>query len=167
MAIRESPRWQSQGDTETQSLQLDSEGHTETPPTLTSTPLKQGYVCFKNIDTDKAIPVYTSGLWRKKSTTSDRCFSQMCAVLLTNSTNSTLVVSPVVSHVSVQRQHQGHSKSLADPGWWWAAGGARPDRTDRLRETVRWETLQCRHDAIDSLMFPVMDCTNVQIANRV
>lgn len=116
MAIRESPRWQSQGDAETQSLQLDSEGRTETPPTLTSTPLKQGYVCFKNIDTDKAIPVYTSGLWRKKSTTCDRCFSQMCAVLLTNSTNSALVVSPVVSHVSVQRQHQGHSKSLADPG---------------------------------------------------
>ncbi|KAM6906809.1 nesprin-2a [Lycodopsis pacificus] len=41
MTVHESPRWRSQGDTETQ---LDSEGHTEAPPTLTSTPLKQGYL---------------------------------------------------------------------------------------------------------------------------
>ncbi|XP_031717653.1 nesprin-2a isoform X2 [Anarrhichthys ocellatus] len=41
MAVHECPRWRSQGDTETQ---LDSEGHTEAPPTLTSTPLKQGYL---------------------------------------------------------------------------------------------------------------------------
>ncbi|XP_033991567.1 nesprin-2 isoform X3 [Trematomus bernacchii] len=40
----ESPRWRSQEDAETQSLQLDSEGHTEAPPTLTSTPRKQGYL---------------------------------------------------------------------------------------------------------------------------
>ncbi|XP_035851599.1 nesprin-2 [Sander lucioperca] len=44
MAVHESPIWRSQGDAETQSLQLDSEGHTEAPPTLTSTPLKQGYL---------------------------------------------------------------------------------------------------------------------------
>ncbi|KAL7388816.1 hypothetical protein ABVT39_021245 [Epinephelus coioides] len=44
LAIHDSPRWQSQGDPETQSLQLDSEGHTQAPPTLTSTPLKQGYL---------------------------------------------------------------------------------------------------------------------------
>lgn len=58
LAVHESPRWRSQGDAETQSLQLDSEGHTEAPPTLTSTPLKQGYVRFKNIapvDTSKPI----------------------------------------------------------------------------------------------------------------
>ncbi|XP_068564553.1 nesprin-2a [Cebidichthys violaceus] len=41
MAVHESPRWRSQEDTETR---LDSEGHTEAPPTLTSTPLKQGYL---------------------------------------------------------------------------------------------------------------------------
>ncbi|XP_078030046.1 nesprin-2a isoform X4 [Epinephelus lanceolatus] len=44
LAVHDSPRWQSQGDPETQSLQLDSEGHTQAPPTLTSTPLKQGYL---------------------------------------------------------------------------------------------------------------------------
>ncbi|XP_044023969.1 nesprin-2 isoform X2 [Siniperca chuatsi] len=44
MVVHESPRWRSQGDEETQSLPLDSEGHTEAPPTLTSTPLKQGYL---------------------------------------------------------------------------------------------------------------------------
>ncbi|KAF1376843.1 hypothetical protein PFLUV_G00215650 [Perca fluviatilis] len=44
MAVHESPIWRSQGDAETQSLQLDSEGHAEVPPTLTSTPLKQGYL---------------------------------------------------------------------------------------------------------------------------
>ncbi|XP_035534355.1 nesprin-2 isoform X4 [Morone saxatilis] len=44
MAVHESPRWRSQGDAETQSLRLDSEGQTEAPPTLTSTPLKQGYL---------------------------------------------------------------------------------------------------------------------------
>ncbi|XP_054474146.1 nesprin-2-like [Anoplopoma fimbria] len=41
MAVHDSPRWRSQGDTETQ---LESEGHTEAPPTLTSTPIKQGYL---------------------------------------------------------------------------------------------------------------------------
>ncbi|XP_073348713.1 LOW QUALITY PROTEIN: nesprin-2a [Pagrus major] len=41
LAVHESPRWRSQADAETQSLQLDSEGHPEAPPTLTSTPLKQ------------------------------------------------------------------------------------------------------------------------------
>uniref|UniRef100_A0A8C3AZ23 KASH domain-containing protein n=1 Tax=Cyclopterus lumpus TaxID=8103 RepID=A0A8C3AZ23_CYCLU len=49
MAGHESPRWPSQGDTETQ---LDPEA----PPTLTSTPIKQGYVRFKNttpVDTSK------------------------------------------------------------------------------------------------------------------
>ncbi|KAK5852700.1 hypothetical protein PBY51_006550 [Eleginops maclovinus] len=41
----ESPRWRSKEDAETvQSLRLDSEGHPEAPPTLTSTPLKQGYL---------------------------------------------------------------------------------------------------------------------------
>lgn len=49
MAVHESPRWRSQADAETQSLQLDSEGHTKAAPTLTSTPLKQGYVRFNNI----------------------------------------------------------------------------------------------------------------------
>ncbi|XP_076613023.1 nesprin-2a [Chaetodon auriga] len=44
LAALESPRWRSQGDAETRSLQLDSEGHTEAPPTLTSTPLKPGYL---------------------------------------------------------------------------------------------------------------------------
>ncbi|KAI3364132.1 hypothetical protein L3Q82_010949, partial [Scortum barcoo] len=44
LAVHESPRWRSQGDAETQSLQLDSEGHTEAPPTITSTPLKRGYL---------------------------------------------------------------------------------------------------------------------------
>ena len=48
LAVHESPRWRSQADAETQSLQLDSEGHPEAPPTLTSTPLKQErYVCLK------------------------------------------------------------------------------------------------------------------------
>lgn len=42
--VHESPRWLSPGDTETESVQLDSEGHTEAAPTLTSTPLKPGYV---------------------------------------------------------------------------------------------------------------------------
>ncbi|XP_042359998.1 LOW QUALITY PROTEIN: nesprin-1-like [Plectropomus leopardus] len=46
LAVHESPRWRSQEDAETQSLQLDSEGHTEAPPKLTSTPLKQGYLCL-------------------------------------------------------------------------------------------------------------------------
>ncbi|XP_037606336.1 nesprin-2-like isoform X2 [Sebastes umbrosus] len=40
-SMAESPRWRSQGDAGTQ---LDSEGHTEAPPALTSTPLKQGYL---------------------------------------------------------------------------------------------------------------------------
>ncbi|KAM9339272.1 nesprin-2a [Symphorus nematophorus] len=44
LAVHESPGWRSQGDADTHSLQLDSEGHTEAPPTLTSTPLKQGYL---------------------------------------------------------------------------------------------------------------------------
>ncbi|XP_070706002.1 nesprin-2a [Pempheris klunzingeri] len=44
VAVHETPRWRSQADAETQSLQLDSEGHAEAPPTLTSTPLKQGYL---------------------------------------------------------------------------------------------------------------------------
>ncbi|TKS76359.1 Nesprin-2 KASH domain-containing protein 2 [Collichthys lucidus] len=44
MAVHESPRWRSQADAETQSLQLDSEGHTKAAPALTSTPLKQGYL---------------------------------------------------------------------------------------------------------------------------
>ncbi|XP_045916269.1 nesprin-2 isoform X3 [Micropterus dolomieu] len=44
MAAHDSPRWRSQEDKETESLQLDSEGHTEAPPNLTSTPLKQGYL---------------------------------------------------------------------------------------------------------------------------
>ncbi|XP_060907682.1 nesprin-2-like isoform X3 [Labrus mixtus] len=38
MSALESPRWRSQGDAETQSL------HSETPPTLTSTPLKPAYL---------------------------------------------------------------------------------------------------------------------------
>ncbi|XP_071395747.1 LOW QUALITY PROTEIN: nesprin-2-like [Centroberyx affinis] len=42
MAIHESPRWRTPGDPESE--QLDTEGHTEAPPTLTSTPLKQGYL---------------------------------------------------------------------------------------------------------------------------
>ncbi|XP_034756192.1 nesprin-2-like [Etheostoma cragini] len=44
MVVHESPLWRSQEDAETRSLRVDSEGHTEAPPTLTSTPLKQGYL---------------------------------------------------------------------------------------------------------------------------
>lgn len=39
-AVHESPRWPSPGDTDTESVQLDAEA----APTLTSTPLKPGYV---------------------------------------------------------------------------------------------------------------------------
>lgn len=42
--VDESPSWLSPGDTETEPVQLDSEEHTEAAPTITSTPLKQGYV---------------------------------------------------------------------------------------------------------------------------
>nr|XP_046228198.1 nesprin-2 isoform X4 [Scatophagus argus] len=44
VAAHESPRWRSQAGAETQSPQLDSEGHAEAPPTLTSTPLKHSYL---------------------------------------------------------------------------------------------------------------------------
>ncbi|KAK1889212.1 Nesprin-2, partial [Dissostichus eleginoides] len=54
MDALESPRWRSQEDAETQSLQLDSEGHTEAPPTLTSTPRKQGY-CSGSIEDIKRV----------------------------------------------------------------------------------------------------------------
>uniref|UniRef100_A0A3Q2WN97 KASH domain-containing protein n=1 Tax=Haplochromis burtoni TaxID=8153 RepID=A0A3Q2WN97_HAPBU len=46
VAVQDSPRWQALGDRETES---DTEGHTEATPTLTSTPLKPGYVRFKNV----------------------------------------------------------------------------------------------------------------------
>lgn len=52
--------------------------------------------------------------------------------------NAVVVASPVVPHGPVQRQHQAHPKSLADPGRWRrAAGGARSDRTDCFGKTVR------------------------------
>ncbi|XP_029903714.1 nesprin-2a [Myripristis murdjan] len=44
MATHESPRWRSAGDPESEPLQLDTEIPTEALPTLTSTPLKQGYL---------------------------------------------------------------------------------------------------------------------------
>ncbi|XP_074540850.1 nesprin-2a [Halichoeres trimaculatus] len=44
MTALESPRWRSQEDAESLSLQLDPDGHTEATPTLTSTPLKPGYL---------------------------------------------------------------------------------------------------------------------------
>ncbi|XP_041660769.1 nesprin-2 [Cheilinus undulatus] len=44
MSALESPRWRSQADAETQSLHPDSEGHTKAQPTITSTPLKPGYL---------------------------------------------------------------------------------------------------------------------------
>ncbi|CAJ1078355.1 LOW QUALITY PROTEIN: nesprin-2 [Xyrichtys novacula] len=43
-SVAESVRRRPQGDAETQPLQLDSEGQTEAQPTLTSTPLKPGYL---------------------------------------------------------------------------------------------------------------------------
>lgn len=56
MAVCESPRWQTQADAEVRSLQLDSEGCTETPHTLTSTPVKPGYVCLHRLDNMRRMP---------------------------------------------------------------------------------------------------------------
>nr|XP_024660949.1 nesprin-1 isoform X8 [Maylandia zebra] len=52
VAVQDSPRWQALGDRETES---DTEGHTEATPTLTSTPLKPGYLslmseCSRSIE---------------------------------------------------------------------------------------------------------------------
>uniref|UniRef100_UPI0037E98A37 nesprin-2a n=1 Tax=Semicossyphus pulcher TaxID=241346 RepID=UPI0037E98A37 len=44
LSALESPRWRSQGDADTQTLQLDSGCQTEAAPALTSTPLKPGYL---------------------------------------------------------------------------------------------------------------------------
>ncbi|XP_039874015.1 nesprin-2 isoform X3 [Simochromis diagramma] len=52
VAVQDSPRWRALGDRETES---DTEGHTEATPTLTSTPLKPGYLslmseCSRSIE---------------------------------------------------------------------------------------------------------------------
>ncbi|KAM9354719.1 nesprin-2a isoform 2-T2 [Pholidichthys leucotaenia] len=57
MSVHESPRWQSPEDTETQ---LNTAGQSETTPTLTSTPLKPGYLhlmsqCSGNIENIKRV----------------------------------------------------------------------------------------------------------------
>lgn len=64
--------------------------------------------------------------------------------------------SPAASHVSVQRQRQGHQQGVAHPGWrQWGRREARNQRDDHLWPTVRW--VWSRRMSADSDWYVGMD----------